>query len=819
MILAVWTGTGLEEPMTVLGDIRYALRILARNPGFAAVALLTMALGVGANTAVFSVINATLFTPLPFPEADRLVAIHEVDRRAPGEHREISYPNFLDWQRAMRSTQSLAAYSAYAFTLETGDTTRRVEAARVSANYFNVLGVAARRGRVLEPRDDLPEAAPVIVIGDSLWADAFNRDPSAIGRVVRINESPATIVGIVGPNTAGPPDMTGIQDLAQLWAPIGRFSPTGSLNGRGSPFITPVVARLRPGVSLQQAQQEIDAVAAELERQYPTNRNRGAAVVTFVDQYFRNARPILLILLGTVGFVLLIACANLSSLLLARANARQREIAVRAALGAGRWRIVRLVLAESLLISTLGGALGLLTAAWLIDGLVALSPASLPSFVRIAIDTRVVLFTLVVCTTSGTAFGLAPAVMGSRTDVTEGLKPGLRGGGSPFLRRRLVTTQIAVALVLVVGAALMLRTLERLRAFDPGFELEGLLAVTVSLPGSALGSKAEPRTHERLKTMLGRVRGLPGVRSASLTWDVPLVDVWLQTRVRLVDREADPVLVRRHPVGPGHFRTLGIPMLEGRDFTADDNRSASQYVAIISRRMAQRYWPEGSALHKLLRHNDRTLEIVGVAGDVQHERLLQPATADPDLYVSLEQASLLRVVTFAVRTADAAHTAAAIREIVRDAGNSMSVFRVRTGEDILAAQTARERFVGLLLAIFSLIALALTLVGIYGVTAYDVSRQRRDIAIRMALGATRGDVLYSIVRGEAPSILQGLALGIIAALALTGTLSAMLHGVSSTDPGTFALVTGLIAIVATLACLIPARLASRVDPAVTFRAE
>ena len=807
--------------MSGIADVCYAVRSLAKSPGFAMVALLTVALGVGANTAVFSVVNATLLRPLPFADSDRLVAIHEVDRRTPGEHRDLSYPNFVDWQGAMTTVESMAAYSAYMFITEVGDTARPIEAARVSANYFDVLGVAPLRGRSLMPDDDDPAAAPVIVIDETLWSELFNRDPQVIGRALTINDTAATIVGVM-PKTAAPPDMTGLQDLAQIWAPMGRFFPPSSLRARGSPFITPVIARLRPGTTMQDAQREIDRVAAALEQQYPTNRNRGASVVSFADQYFRQARSMLFILLGAVGFVLAIACANLASLLLARGDARQRELAVRAALGATRARIVRLVFAESLVVAACGGALGLLAAAWFIDLLVALSPASsLPSFVHVAIDGRVLLFTLAVCATSGLAFGLAPAITGSRAEVVEALKAGGRGGpgGSPSLRRRLVTVQIAVALMLVVGAGLMLRTLERLRAFDPGFDLDGLVAAVIRLPASALGNTAEPRTHEQLRAIIERVRSLPGVESAALTWDLPLNDTWLQTRVRLVDREADPVPVRRHPVGPGYFRTMRIPLVEGRDFTASDTRAAGHDVAIISRRMAERHWPNASALHQQIAINDRTLEIVGVVGDVQHERLLQPSTADPDVYYPLQQATLLRAVTVALRTTDARRAMPAVREIVRNAGNGMSVLRTRTGDEMYAAQTVRQRFVAMLLTLFSAVAIVVTLVGVYGVAAYNVSRQTREIGVRMALGATRRNVLRTILRAEMPSVAVGITFGMVAALALGGTLSGLLHGVSAADPVTFAAVAVLIGLVAAFACLVPARTATRVDPVVALRAE
>jgi predicted permease len=594
------------------------------------------------------------------------------------------------------------------------------------------------------------------------------------------------------------------------------------LNGRASPWITPVTARLRPGVSLEAAQAEMDVITTDLERLYPENRNRAALLVPFADQYFGHVRPALYILLGAVGFVLSIACTNLASLLLARGDARQRELAVRAALGAARARVARLVIIESLTVSILGGVLGVLCAVWFIDVLVALSPVSLPSFVRVVIDARVLAFTMAVCTLSGLLFGLAPALIGSRTDVIASLKLGGRdasSGRAPSVRRRLVTAEIAVALVLVTGAGLMLRTLDRLRAFDPGFRLDGLLTVTLSVPPDLLGNQAATRANEFLRTLLDRVRLAHGVDHASLTWDVPLIDIWLQTRVRIVDRDVDPVLVRRHMASPGYFATLGIPVLEGRDFTSADDRSASQYVAIISRRMAQRYWPDASALHQRLLYNERTLEIAGVVGDVQHESLVQPS-ADPDLYLSVYQTTLMRGITLAMRTSgESEPVVAAVRDALREVGQGATIFQTRTGEQIFNAQIARQRFMGALLTIFSSVALLLTLVGVYGVAAYNVSRQSREIGIRVALGATRSDVLHDVLRLELTPIVQGIVFGIAAGLAVTGGLSAFLHGVSPTDPLTFTVVALLLTAVAILACLIPARGATRIDPVVALRAE
>ena len=811
--------------MSLVGDVRFALRSLVKNRGFASAALVTVAIGVGATTAVFTVVNAAILTPLPFPEADRLIAIHAIDRGSPHERHEVAYPDFRQWQRALRSVKGMAAHGGAFFVLASGDTTERVQAARVSGNYFDVLGIRALHGRTLEDADDGVGAAPVIVLGESLWTRAFNRDPAALGRTVRLyapfdsTGTLATIVGVVPANFAGPPDSAGFQDRAQLWVTINRFAAQGELNNRAGTILSPVIARLQPGVSISQAQAELDAVAADLERQYPENRGRAAVVVSFANQYFGHVRPTLWIMFGAVTLVLALACANVASLLLARGDARQRELALRTALGARRSRLVWLLLAESLTVSILGGAVGVLLAAWLTDVLVALSPVSLPSFVRVAIDARVLAFTLGVSLINGLLCGLAPAVLGTRTDLVGRLKLGAGGStGSPFLRRRLVTMQIALAMVLVIGAGLMIRTLDRLRAFDPGFRLDGLLAVAFSLPVDAVGNAAA--TGEALRGLLDRVRATPGIESASLTWDLPLIDIWLPARVRLLDRDMDPVPVRRHTISSDHFRTLGIPLIAGRDFTANDNRSAGQYAAIVSRRMAERYWPGRAALHQRLLYNNRTFEIVGVVGDVQHESLLAPATSAPDVYMPIEQMALTHRLMIVMRTS-AEHGAVAgnIRASVARLGAGATLFKVQTGEMIFGAQIARQRFMGALLTVLALAALAVTVVGVYGVAAYNAGRRTREIGIRMALGATRGDLLRALLRVELSTILQGVALGFAAGVALTGTLSALLYGVSPTDRATLAAVTALTSVVALLGCYVPARRAARVDPVVALRVE
>jgi putative ABC transport system permease protein len=803
---------------TLASDIRYALRSLFKNRGFAAVALLTIALGVGANTAVFSVVNAVLLQPLPFEDPERLVEIYETARRATVERRSPAYLNFQDWQRETRTLESLAAHSGQWFTLPIGESHERLLGELVSWNYFHVLGATPAIGRRFSAEDDVQGAAPVIMLSDALWERAFGRDPGVIGRAVRVDDELATVVGIM------PAGVRGLSDDAELWAPVGRFADASALDQRGERWLDGVVARLAPGVSVAQARSEMEGIAARLEQLHKENRDRGVGLVPLREEFFGEIRPMLLVLLGAVGFVLLIACVNVASLLLARGSARQRELSVRAALGARRGRIVRQLLTESVVLSVAGGLGGLIAASWSIDLLVALSPIPFPAFVQIGVDLRVLAFTFAVCVLSGVLFGLLPAIAASRADLVTMLKAGGRDGAdaaSPLLRKALVTAEIALALVLLIGAGLMLRTMDRLGAFDPGFRAAGLLTLRVALPidGDTNTDRVASRQTQFAQTLLERVRQLPGVTDASLASSAPLGGISSAVIARVDEAPETGIRVYRHAVSPGHFRTLGIPMIEGRDFTDADARTAEQRVVVVSRTMASRHWRGQSALHKRLRQGKAIYEVIGVVGDVQHRSLLEPESADPDIYFPLFQLPS-RAFAVMVRTPDDPQpTVGAIREVVSELNASVPVFSVATGEELVAQQTTGVRFSSALLGAFALVALALTMVGIYGVTAYTVSRQTRQVGIRMALGATRGDVLRLIVRGGLTFIIAGLALGTLAAFALTRLLSSLIYGVSATDPSTFAAVTALLAAVAVLACLIPAARATRIDPVVALRSE
>lgn len=803
-------------PMT--SDIKLALRSLWKNPGFAAVALLTIALGVGANTAVFSVVNALLIQPLPYPDSERLVAIYETAARATIERRTVSYPNFRDWEQDVRGADAMSLVMDGRFTMLVGDSPERVYGELVSSRYFDVLGVTPALGRPFTAADDVRGAAAAIVISDQLWTRAFNRDPGALGRAVRVEGRLCTIAGIM------PPGFRGFSAAAHVWGTYPVFADAGAVDNRGSRRIDRVVARLSADTSAAQFEAELRRIAERLAEIHEVNRNRGVAVVPIREEYFGNLRTMLVVLLGAVGFVLLIACVNVANLLLARGAGRRQEVAVRGALGAGRPRLVRQLLTESLVLSVLGGAAGLLAASWSIDLLVALSPIQFPSFVRIGVDPRVLAFAFAVCVLSGLLFGAAPALAVSKTDLLTALRTGGRTGaesGPTLLQRGLVTAEIALALVLLAGAGLMLRTLNGISTIDPGFRPAGLVTLRVALPSDpGAGPEADAASSGQFaRNLLARLQALPAIADVSLATDMPLGPSTSAIVVTVEGRDEDPLRVYRHAVSPGHFRTLGVPLLEGRDFTPADGRDAAEPIVIVSRTMARRHWPGERALHKRLRHRDRVHEVVGVVGDVKHRALVESASADPDVYYPFFQLPSGSFFVLMRSSGDARPAVSAARGIVHELDPAAPVFSIETGEELVARQTSTARFGSVLLGAFAIVALTLTIVGIYGVTSCTVSRQTREVGIRVALGATRGEVLRLVLTGAAVFIAAGLGAGTVAALGLTRLLSSLIYGVSPTDPATFAAVGALLALVALLACLIPAMRATRIDPAVALRNE
>ena len=826
---------------TLFRDLRFAFRTLRHSPGFTAVAVLTLALGIGATTTIFSVVNAVLLRPLPYRDADRLVVLWETIRREDVQRRSVSYPNFEDWRAQAQSVELMSMFGTVgpvvtggcaAAAAATCEPERRAGEIG-SADYFALLGVRAALGRTLGADDDHPGADRVIAISDALWRRRFGADPSLVGRAVTIDGAPAVVVGVM------PPTFRGIADDRDVWLPIANpVAGTAAALRQRSSRSNQVVARLRSGSTQAGAQAELDAIARRLEAAYPQNNaGRGIEVVAMADELFGDVRRGLLVLMGAVGFVLLIACANVANLLLARAAGRTREMALRSALGATRVRLVRQLIAEGVVLALAGGAAGALLAVWGVELLAALNPVQLPSFVRPRVDGAALLATLGAAALTGVVFGLVPAAVLSDARLGETLKESARGstGGRGALRARvtLVVAQTAVALVLLAGAGLLVRSLARVNAFDPGFRADELVGARLALPEQ----KYSPlRAVETGLAIAEQLRAVPGVRSVALASDTPMDGSSSATLVRIEGRsdatQEGAIRIYRHRVSPGFFATLGTPLVSGRDFTHQDADTGGALinqgptgVVIISQSMARRFWPGGDPVGKRLLLGETPATIVGVVGDVKHRQLLEGANADPDVYFALRQLPTTRfslvVRAGCPQSGECAPEAiiASIRREVQAADRDVPVFGVSTMRERLRDQTAQARFTTTLLSAFAALALLLAAIGLYGVMAYSVSQRTQEIGIRMALGAARGSVIRLIVWQGARVALAGVAIGIPAALAATRVLRGALVGVQPNDPATLTAVAALLAAVALVAAYVPARRAARVDPVRALRSE
>lgn len=802
----------------VLPDLRYALRLFLKTPGLTCAAVLALALGIGANTAIFSVVNAVLLRPLPFSAADRLVNVQETARRATVERRAVSYPNFEDWRRETRGFLEIAAVSDDGFTLSAANGSERLNGEMVSSSYFRTLGVEAERGRTFTASEDAPGQSGVVVLSHNLWRRRFEADPAAMGRLLTLNQRPFTVVGIM------PARFRGLSDTAEIWVPMAGFADPQVLARRGSRWHG-VVARLRPGVSIEQAQAEMSAIARRLEEAYPdVNRNRGAVVIPLREQLFGDLRRALLVLLGAVCCVLLIACANVANLMLARASGRRKELAIRAAVGAERGRLIRQLLTESVVLALLGGTIGILLAIWGIDLLIALNPVTLPEFVRIGIDARVLFFTAAVSLASGVAFGIIPALVASAPDLHDTLKDTSRrtagDAGGMRLRSLLVVSEVALALMLLVGAGLLMKSLQRIYTLDPGFVPQGALTMRVVVPE---GRYAGPKAALFARELVEKLEALPGVERAALGTNVPLDGNSSANVATIEGRELsgpdDEIRVYVHRITPGFFGTLGTPLAAGRDFTTDDSDPTRTGVVVISQTMARRHWPDAVPIGRRLKLRNDLFTIVGVAGDVKYRDLLENPSADPDIYFPLFRTPDLSFSLLLRATSDPSQLASSVHQQVQRLDPEVPVFDVATVTELVSNQTARARFSALLLSIFASAALVLAVVGIYGVMAYSVSQQTHQIGVRMALGAQARDVLQLVVGRGLFVVAAGVGLGLVGAFALTRVLAGLLYGVTTTDPATFVAVAALLGLVAMLACYLPARRATKIDPILALRGE
>jgi putative ABC transport system permease protein len=808
----------------LIQDLRFGARMLAKQPGFSLIVILTLALGIGATTAIFTVFDALLLRPLPYPEAERLAVVATTMRREGAEVRATSYPDFASWRDENTVFEQIAARVGASFSLLGAGEPERVSGELVSASYFSLLGVKPIYGRAFLPEEDrTPDTRRVAVVGYGFWQRRYGGSPQLVGQTIQLSDGNYTVVGIM------PEGFRGISDQSELWLPMMMTSaarPARDLQPRDQRWLS-TIARLKPGVSVQQAQAEMDAIARRLEQTYPaTNANRGALVTPLHEWMFGNMQLTLRILLGAVGCVLLVACANVANLLLQRAAARRKETAVRLALGATPGRLLRQLLTESLLLAFGGGVLGVILAFWSADFLVALSPISFPSFVKLTLDGRVLGFSLLVSILTGMLFGLAPALQSARPALNEVLKESSRGSSSGLGSHRwltaIVVSEFALALVLLVSAGLMIRSLQRLYAVDPGFDSERLLTMRFSLPPQKYARENSGVFHQQLRE---RLQTLPGVQSVALSSDLPLSGDTSAGPVELEGQSGAPagaeIRMFRHRVTPQFFAALGISLRRGRDFTADDHAQAPN-VAIISEALARRYWPNEDPLGKRLREegaDNPWFSVVGVVADVKYRALPNNPTADPDVYFPLLQRPT-NTLSLAVRAANEPNSlAAAIRGELQKLDPNLPLYNVSTMAQQVANQTTQSRFSAWLLGIFGALALALSAVGIYSVMAYAVEQHTREIGVRMALGAQASDVLKLVIGQGMALALVGVALGVVASLALTHTMRTLLFGISATDPLTYAGIAFLLTVVALLACFVPARRATKVDPMIALRSE
>ena len=802
----------------LLLDIRYAIRFLRRRPVFTFVAMVALGLGIGAVTAIFSLVNAVLLRPLPFAQADRLAIVTPFDR-AEGEPLAASYPDYLDWRQQATVFESLAAYTGTSFRLSGTDQVEMIDGEMVSPDFFRTLGVAPVAGRFFLPDEGAPEAGqPVAVLGADLWRSRFGGDSSLLGRSIRLNDVDLVVVGIA------PPGFHGVDGEAQVWVPIVLV---GQVNPRFAAFDLPharnvrwhqVVGLLKEGVPLERARAEMTAIATRLEKAYPeANANRGISVGFARDELVKDLRPRLIAVLGAAAFVLLIACANLANLLLARFDARRREIAVRAATGAGTARIARQLLTESLVLGLLGGGAGLLLAFFTKDLLLALLPMKIPAFVSVTLDGQVLAFALGLSLLTGVVFGLAPVRQATRMDLVTSLKAGARGaaegGNRPRLVQLLVVGEVALVLVLLVGSGLMLKSLRNLSAVDLGFQPDRLLTVALGIPQSEYTAGEEMAV---MRTLLDEVASLPTVRSATVSSYIFFSGRWINEPISIEGRApASPderIGTFVHVVGPRFFETLGIRMLRGRGFTAEDAPGGLE-TAVISRSLADRYWPGGDAIGRRIRKGGEGpwLTIVGIADDVRHTALAQSAPADPDLYLPLAQNAPMPF-NLIIRTAAAPQQIApALKERLRKVDSRIALIQTTTMDERLAQETAETRFAAWLIGFFAFVALVLASTGIYGILAAAVGRRQREIGIRLTLGATRAGLLKVLVGRGLTLTLAGIVLGLLGAFAAGHFLASLLFEVSATDPVILVLVSIVLIAISWLAAYIPARRAVEAD--------
>jgi putative ABC transport system permease protein len=803
------------------GDVRYAARSLLRTPAFTAAAVLTLALGIGANTAIFSAVNAVLLRPLPFPDADRLVVVWTVNEQE-GIDRDISsFPVFADLRQQSRTLAGLAAYSRTAAAITEGDEPEQVSGANVTGDFFHVLGRPAALGRVIGQTDMEAGQHQVVVLSHDIWARHFGGDVSVIGRTARIGGIPREVIGVMPPGFGYP-------DGAGFWMPLARTEAmAGLMDSRGMYWLS-IIGRLAPGVPLARATAELDGAMRRMVTEYPETMapGTGAFIEPLRDTMVGELRPALLLLLGAVGFVLLIACANMANLLLARGAARQKEMAVRSALGAGGGRLIRQVLTESVVLAVFGGAAGVLLAVWGTAALVAASPADMPLIDSVRIDGVVLGVAALIALATGLLFGLAPALQARDTALSAVLREGGRSGAGDRVakvRPLLIGVQVALALMLLIGAGLLMRSFAALQSVDPGFRTENVLSFRLTLPAARYEGAAQVNAFR--SELAARLEGMPtvdavrGINTLFLQRLPNMAPITVEGRASVATGE-QAASVTQDLVDPGFFAVMDVPIVLGRPFGTDDVRGGVTTV-VVNETFVRRYFPGENPLGRRFtwgnpgNEDAEWLTIIGVAADMRRAGLAAPVR--PEAYRSTVQVPSRTMEYLVATTSPPLNLVPELRSLLRQMDADLPLVQLRTVDEALADMLATRRFIMVLLGGFAAVALALAAVGIYGVLSFLVGQRTREMGVRMALGATRRDVLVLVLRDAMKSVVPGLAAGIIGALLLTRLVSTQLFGVTATDPLTFAAVTSLLLGVALLASWLPAQRAANVPPSDTLK--
>ena len=819
---------------TLWQDIRYGARMLLKNPGVTVIVIIALALGIGANSAIFSVVNSVLLRPLPYHESEQLVFLNEMSPVL--DEMSISYPNFIDWRNQNQSFEKMGVYNRASYNLTGVGDAERIVTGQVSADLFGALRVNAAHGRVFTNDEDKPGGTPVVVLSHGLWQRRFGGQTSVLNQPITLNGKSYTVIGIM-------PESYLYPSRVEMWVPVGQLSDQQSWQSRGNHPGLYGVARLKPGVTFAQAEADMANIAANLEKQYPdSNAGNRVRMRPLIEIFVTDVRRALWVIFGAVGFVLLIACANIANLLLARATARKKEMAIRTAVGASRWRIARQLLTESILLSLIGGGIGLLLAKWGVDLILYVSPNAIPRSREIGLDWTVLAFTIGVSFLTGILFGLFPAIQAGEVDVHETLKETGRGtSGRQWLRSSLVVVEVATTLVLLIGAGLMIRSFYLLQKVNPGFSHEHLTSFSVSLPQKKYATEETRATF--YTRLLENIRSLPGVESTAAASGLPLGNNGWQTSF-MVDGQPPPPrdqmpLMEACLVTPDYFKAMNIPVLRGRVFADHDDRShlagrdlsklnepqramAGVNSIVIDEEFARRHWPNEDAVGKRIRMGTAAdapvLEVLGVVGRVKMESLNQNSDRVQG-YFAFAQTPQGGMTVIIKGSSDPNQLISSVRNAVKEIDPDQPIYSPRTMDEIRAESVQGERLNLTLLSLFAGIALVLAIVGIYGVMSYSVTQRTHEIGIRMAIGARPRDVFKMILGHGMKLALIGIGIGLLSAYFLTKLMATMLFGVEPTDAATFAAIPILLITVALLACYLPGRRATKVEPTISLRYE